>query len=92
MRRREFIVFAGTALFPWPLVARAQQQPKIARLGYLGFGSPKDATVASRIEALRAGCSSQHSGSPGFPDRRTTALSGRSALGSTPGRGSVRSL
>ena len=55
MRRREFIVFAGTALFPWPLVARAQQQPKIARLGYLGFGSPADAVTVERVEALRAG-------------------------------------
>ena len=53
MRRRELIVFAGTALFAWPLVARAQQQPKIARLGYLGFGTP--AAAASRVEALRVG-------------------------------------
>ena len=53
MRRREFIVFAGTALFRWPLVARAQQQPKIARLGFLGFGAPAAST--NRVEALRAG-------------------------------------
>ena len=53
MRRREFIVFAGTALLAWPLVARAQQQAKIARLGYLGFGTP--AAAATRVEALRAG-------------------------------------
>jgi putative ABC transport system substrate-binding protein len=53
MRRRELIVFAGTALFAWPLVARAQQQAKIARLGFLGFGTP--AAYADRVEALRAG-------------------------------------
>jgi len=53
MRRRELIAFAGTALFAWPLVARAQQQAKIARLGYLGFGTP--AASANRVEALRAG-------------------------------------
>jgi putative tryptophan/tyrosine transport system substrate-binding protein len=53
MRRRELIAFAGTALFAWPLVARAQQQAKIARLGYLGFGIP--AASAHRVEALRAG-------------------------------------
>jgi len=53
MRRRELIEFAGTALFAWPLVARAQQQAKIARLGYLGFGTP--AASATRVEALRAG-------------------------------------
>jgi hypothetical protein len=43
----------GTALFAWPLVAHAQQQAKIARLGYLGFGAP--AASANRVEALRAG-------------------------------------
>ncbi len=53
MRRRELLAFGGTALFAWPLVARAQQQPKIARLGYLGFGTP--AASASRVEALREG-------------------------------------
>lgn len=53
MRRRELIAFAGTALFAWPLVARAQQQAKIARLGYLGFGTP--VLSANRVEAFRAG-------------------------------------
>jgi putative tryptophan/tyrosine transport system substrate-binding protein len=55
MRRRELIAIAGTGLVAWPLVARAQQQARSARLGYLGFGSPKEATSATRIEALRAG-------------------------------------
>jgi putative tryptophan/tyrosine transport system substrate-binding protein len=53
MRRREVIGFAGTALFAWPLVARAQAPAKIARLGFLGFGTP--AGSASRVEAFRAG-------------------------------------
>jgi ABC-type uncharacterized transport system substrate-binding protein len=53
MRRREVIEFAGTALFAWPLVARAEQQAKIARLGFLGFGTAGPA--ATRVEALRAG-------------------------------------
>ena len=53
MRRREVVRFAGTALFAWPLIARAQQQAKIARLGYLGFGSLS--ASASLVEALRAG-------------------------------------
>ena len=53
MRRREVIGLAGKALFAWPLVARAQQQAKIARLGYLGFGTPADS--APLVEALRAG-------------------------------------
>jgi len=53
MRRRVVIGFAGTALFAWPLIARAQQQAKIARLGYLGFGTPS--ASAPLVEALRAG-------------------------------------
>jgi putative ABC transport system substrate-binding protein len=53
MRRREVIGFAGATLFAWPLVAHAQEQAKMARLGYLGFGTP--AASANRVEALRAG-------------------------------------
>ena len=55
MRRRELIAIAGTGLVAWPLVARAQQQARIARLGYLGFGSPANAATLVRVEALRAG-------------------------------------
>src|SRR5438445_3696844 len=55
MRRRELIAIAGTGLVAWPLVARAQQQPRIARLGYLGFGSPANAATVIRVEALRGG-------------------------------------
>jgi ABC-type uncharacterized transport system substrate-binding protein len=55
MRRRELIGVAGTALFAWPLIARAQQPAKIARLGYLGFGNSADAATATRVEAFRAG-------------------------------------
>src|SRR5439155_14912429 len=53
LRRRELLGFGGTALFAWPLVARAQQQARVARLGFLGFGTPAAATT--RVEALRAG-------------------------------------
>ena len=53
MRRRELLEFAGTALFAWPLVARAQPQAKIAPLGFLSFGTP--AASANRVEALREG-------------------------------------
>ena len=51
MRRREVIGFAGTTLFAGPLIARAQQGAKIARVGVLAFGAPLS---ASRTEALRA--------------------------------------
>jgi hypothetical protein len=55
MRRREFITFLGGAATGvlWPLDARAQQPARVARIGYLGFGTA--ATFASRVEALRAG-------------------------------------
>ena len=55
LRRRELIASVGTVLFAWPLVARAQQQAKIARLGYVGFGSPTNAATVVRVEALRTG-------------------------------------
>ena len=53
MRRRELVSFGGAALVAWPLVARAQQPPKVARIGYLGFGTA--APSADRVEAFRAG-------------------------------------
>ena len=55
MRRREFITFLGGAAAGvlWPLDARAQQPARVARIGYLGFGTA--AAFASRVEALRAG-------------------------------------
>ena len=55
MRRREFIGFVGGVLAS-PIAARAQQPAKVARVGYLGFGTP--AASATRIEALRAGLNS----------------------------------
>jgi len=50
--RRELLAALGGAA-AWPLAARAQQQAKVARIGYLGLG-PASAT-SSRVEALRAG-------------------------------------
>ena len=55
MRRREFIGLVGGTLAS-PIAARAQQPAKVARVGYMGFGTP--AAAATRIEALRAGLKS----------------------------------
>jgi putative tryptophan/tyrosine transport system substrate-binding protein len=52
--RRDFITLLGGAAFGWPLAARAQQQSaKIARIGYLTFGTA--AAAAPRVDAMRAG-------------------------------------
>jgi len=51
--RRALITMLGGAA-AWPLAARAQQQSaKIARIGYLTFGTA--AAAAPRVEAMRAG-------------------------------------
>jgi putative ABC transport system substrate-binding protein len=46
MRRREFIAGLAASGAAWPLVARAQQAAKVARIGYLVFRAPISADDA----------------------------------------------
>ena len=54
MRRRQFITMLGSAA-AWPLVARAQQQPKMLRVGFVGMlprESPLYANFLKRMAEL----------------------------------------
>src|SRR5262245_29614831 len=52
MRRRELIGFAGAAFLAWPRAARAQSQPKVARIGVL---RARETLTPDRIDALQKG-------------------------------------
>jgi putative ABC transport system substrate-binding protein len=68
--RRDFIALFGGAA-AWPLAARAQQPPKMARLGYLA-----PASIPHLIEALRGGLSRA-----GYVEGQNLAIEYRFALG-----------
>jgi putative tryptophan/tyrosine transport system substrate-binding protein len=57
MKRRAFVAALGSLAsgLVFPPAARAQQPARLARIGYLGFGTAADS--AQRVAALRAGLS-----------------------------------
>jgi ABC-type uncharacterized transport system substrate-binding protein len=55
MHRRKFIMAFGGALVAWPRAARAQQAPKVARIGYLVTGSLESPEARKSFDAFRQG-------------------------------------
>ena len=54
MRRREFIILVGGAA-AWPMVARAQQNERVRRIGVLVASSADDAEFQARVAAFNEG-------------------------------------
>jgi putative ABC transport system substrate-binding protein len=74
MKRRDFIAGLGGASVAWPLVARAEQVPKLPTIGFLGAGSPATWShwTAAFVQRLRE---------LGWNEGRTVAIEYRWAEG-----------
>jgi ABC-type uncharacterized transport system substrate-binding protein len=55
MHRRKFIMALGGALVAWTQAGRAQQAPKVARIGYLITGSLESPETRKGFDAFRQG-------------------------------------
>jgi putative ABC transport system substrate-binding protein len=73
IRRREFITLLGGAAAAWPFAARAQQPPKMPRLGVLLYSTPQ---ADPQMEAVRTGLREL-----GYIEGRNLAVSYRYAEG-----------